>query len=286
MIKITIKPFLRWAGGKQRSVEELFLHRPRDFSDKNRYYEPFLGAGSFFFRLSPKKATLTDINSDLVQCYNAIKGNPKKIFEYLDKHANNNCEKYYYEMRNVFNNSRASYKRAALFIYLNKACFNGIWRVNQKGKFNVPYGQKESPALPTEQKLVEISKKLKNVSIIDRDYQRVLTYAKEGDLIYFDPPYPSLNGNGFVKYTKNGFNDEDHKDLVCVAEELSKRGCFVMISNADIPKIRRIYRKGFHMNTLKVTHFINANGNRKKVNEVIITNYKVKKNRKLDDFND
>lgn len=257
-------------------------HLPPDFSDLNRYYEPFLGAGSLFFRLKPLKATLSDNNKELIDCYKAVKTRPillsKYLYEYLKKMKKaNNKEQHYYEIRKKYNKikkfNRISIAKAALFILLNKTCFNGIWRVNQKEEFNVPYGKKDSPSLPKKEDLISISKALSNVSLFHRDYKEVLKYARKGDLIYFDPPYPPLNGTSYFRhYTKKIFDWEDHENLSIIVNKLHQRGCNIMVSNADIPIVRKLYRS-FNIHEKEVTRVIKAKGKRIKVKEVVIVNY-------------
>ncbi len=269
------KPFLRWAGGKNRIVNSLEEHMPPNFSNGNEYYEPFLGAGSLFFRLKPLNTTLSDNNKDLIECYKAVQKNPELIVKHLQQYLLNNCKNYYYKMRDKYNNSNPSMAKAALFIYLNKTCFNGIWRVNKKGEFNVPYGYRE-PLLPSKDYLLNPSTALSKARIIHEDYKKVVEYTKKGDFIYFDPPYPPLNETSyFTHYTKEGFNREDHSELASVAKMLNRKGCYIMISNADIQFIRSLYKEVFNLYDLEVTRRISANGKRHKVQELIITNYEV-----------
>lgn len=271
-----ISPFLRWAGGKTRSIRFLEKHLPPHFSNGNRYYEPFLGAGSLFFHLGPSKATLSDNNKDLIDCYKAVKKRPELVLSYLQHHLSNTCEEYYYNMRKKYNNSKASIAKAALFIYLNKTCFNGIWRVNKKGEFNVPYGYREPPSLLSRNNLLDISKALSKATISHKDYKQILRHAKERDFVYFDPPYPPLNGTSyFTHYTKEGFDKKDHAELASVANMLNERGCYVMISNADIPYIRFLYESIFNIYEIEITRLIRADGKRYKVREIAITNYEV-----------
>ncbi len=270
------KPFLRWAGGKNRIANFLEEHLPQSFTNGNRYYEPFLGAGSLFFRLNPIKATLSDNNKDLIECYKAVKKRPELIARYLKQHLLNNCEDHYYKMRNKYNCSNPSIARAALFIYLNKTCFNGIWRVNKKGSFNVPYGYIESPALPSKEDLLKLSNALSKTKIIHKDYKYIVKYAEKGDFVYFDPPYPPLNGTSyFTHYTKEGFDKRNHSELASVAKILNKKGCYIMVSNADIPYIRSLYKDIFNLYELEVTRLIRSDGKRYKVQELVITNYEV-----------
>ena len=271
-----ISPFLRWAGGKTRSIRFLEKHSPPHFSNGNRYYEPFLGAGSLFFHLGPSKATLSDNNKDLIDCYKAVKKRPELVLSYLQHYLSNTCEEYYYNMRKKYNNSKASIAKAALFIYLNKTCFNGIWRVNKKGEFNVPYGYREPPSLLSRNNLLDISKALSKATISHKDYKQILRHAKEGDFVYFDPPYPPLNGTSyFTHYTKEGFDKKDHAELASVANMLNERGCYVMISNADMPYIRFLYESIFNIYGIEITRLIRADGKRYKVREIAITNYEV-----------
>ena len=269
-----IKPFLRWVGGKNRLVKFLMENMPSDFSIDNMYYEPFLGAGNLFFRNQPKNAILSDSNKDLINSYRAVKKHPDLVCKHLRQHSLNNCKDYYYEMRDKYNNSKSSIEKAALFIYLNKTCFNGIWRVNNKGKFNVPYGHKEPPSLPSKIDFFEISKALKNSKLENKDYREAVKDAKNGDFIYFDPPYPPLNGTSyFTHYTKNRFTEKDHEKLALLVKKLSNKGCFVMISNADIQFIRSLYEDSFYIKKLEVIRWIRSDGKRYKVGEVVITNY-------------
>ncbi len=234
------------------------------------------GAGSLFFRLTPSKAYLADNNKDLIDCYSAIKSNPELISKYLSQHLKNNSKEYYYKMRDKYNSCRLSTSKAALFIYLNKTCFNGIWRVNEKGYLNVPYGYKEPPLLPSKKELLEISKALSNAKLAHKDYKDTVTDTNEGDFIYFDPPYPPLNGTSFfTHYTKERFSKDDHAELASTAKELDKMGCFVMISNADIPYIKSLYKDSFNSYNLEVTRWVRSDGKRYKVGELIITNYEL-----------
>ncbi len=274
---ISIKPFLRWAGGKTRSVPFLKAHLPSDFSHINRYFEPFLGAGSLFFSLRPRNAVLSDNNKDLIESYKAIQRNPILISKYLSKHQLKNNEHYYYEMREKYNNSKPSIYRAALFIYLNKTCFNGIWRVNKKGEFNVPYGKQDHPSLPAKQELISISEAISQTEIVHRNYKDIIHHVQKEDFIYLDPPYPPLNStSNFTQYTAEDFSKEDHKELALFSREFTRRGCYVLISNSDTEYIRSLFQDDFHIFELEVTRLIRADGHRYKVKEIAITNYNIK----------
>lgn len=274
--KSHVKPFLRWAGGKTRLIRFLDNHLPPNFSDHSRYHEPFLGAGSLFFRLKPSRATLSDNNKDLIECFKAVRKHPNLISGYLEKHLLNTCEEYYYKMREEYNTSKPSIARAASFIYLNKTCFNGIWRVNRKGQFNVPYGFKEPPCLPSRDELLEISGALSKARILQMDYKEVTKYARQGDFVYFDPPYPPLNGTSyFTHYTRERFTEKDHYELARTAKTMSDIGCSILISNADTPNIRSLYEDDFNILELEVRRWIRTDGKRYKAKEIAITNYDV-----------
>lgn len=274
--KFTTKPFLRWAGGKTRSIPFLEKHLPPNVSSMHRYYEPFIGAGSLFFHIKPSKAILSDNNKDLIECYETVQKHPDAILTHLEQYLSNTCEEYYYKMREKYNTSKHSIARAALFIYLNKTCFNGIWRVNKKGEFNVPYGFKEPPALPSKEELRNVSISLSNVELIHSDYKEAVKNAKRDDFIYFDPPYLPINGTScFTRYTRDRFTKDDHDELALLAKKLTSKGCYVLISNAESPYIRSLYEDDFNIFELEVTRWIRSDGKRYKVKEVAITNYDV-----------
>lgn len=267
------RPFLRWAGGKTRLVCSLEDRLPQDLSDDVMYFEPFLGAGSLFFRLRPQRAQLSDNNKDLIECYEALQDRPDLVVRYLKTHLTNNSEEYYYKMRGKYNKARQSFAKAALFVYLNKTCFNGIWRVNSNGEFNVPFGHRDPKHPILERDILQAAKALSNATIIHCDYKDAVTKVREDDFVYFDPPYPPLNGTSyFTHYTIEGFNRTNHAELASVAKSLDRRGAFVMVSNADLPYIRKLY-EGFRVHELEVMRWIRADGDRYRVREVIITNY-------------
>jgi DNA adenine methylase len=231
---VPIEPFLRWAGGKGRLVKKLTLYLPKDIS-KRKYIEPFVGAGSLFLALQPQKALISDSNEHLINTYKYIRKNPDLIHTYLSQHAKKTSEKYYYQIRIIYNRSKPSAAQAARFIYLNKTCFNGIFRVNMKGEFNVPYGWKHPPFLPSLHHLRRISKVLKSVKIVSHDYQKALKKASSKDFIYLDPPYPPLNGTSyFTHYTTNRFCEDDQMKLAKLFSDLDSKRCKLMMSNADM----------------------------------------------------
>jgi DNA adenine methylase len=250
--------------------------------DFGTYWEPFLGSGALFFALGPQKAVLADVNSELISCYQQVKQDPNRVYDNMQKYVPKISKDYYYRTRRLFNNVRGQGEQAARFIFLNRTGFNGIYRVNNSGDYNVPYGFKEPPPFPSRKDLKEASKLLQEASLHNKSYHIVLAYKKlkAKDFIYLDPPYlpHNLETAYFTHYTDGGFDLEDHKKLAKLANGLHKKGCFVMISNSDNKEIRKLYR-GLHwrFHKLPVMRFIAANGTRNSVNELIITNYRVGK---------
>jgi DNA adenine methylase len=269
-----IGPFLRWAGGKRQLRKTLLTFLPEDM-DQRTYREPFLGGGSLFFAIQPKSAVLSDANEHLIHCYEFVRDDPKLVARYLRLHASRDTESYYYRVREEYNRASFSAAQAARFIYLNKTCFNGIFRVNTKGRFNVPYGRKESPAIPSDSDLTSIAGILKNASLLASSFERALENTARGDFIYLDPPYPPLNGTAyFTHYTSDRFSEQDQKNLAQRVHELDRNGCMIMISNADTPLIRHLYDK-YKLVSLPVVRYLTCKSIRHKVRELLITNYEV-----------
>ncbi len=266
------EPILRWAGGKRQILAELQSYVPRNL-DKCTYHEPFLGAASLFFHLAPCNAVLSDANRHLIQTYRWVRDSWELVADYLRRHARRTNETYYYLVRDQYNRSGFSAAQAARFIYLNKTCFNGIFRVNRSGQFNVPYGWKEPPAIPTADQLQRVSEHLKRATLRSGSYERCAARVSKGDFVYLDPPYPPLNGTAyFTHYTKECFSDEDQKRLAKLFETLSEMDCQVMMTNADTPKIRSLYRS-YNLVSLSVTRFVTCKATRHTVKELVITNY-------------
>lgn len=283
--RVPAKPLLRWAGGKSRIVKYLLSYLPEeDFGD---YWEPFFGSGALFFALAPDRAYLSDSNSDLIACYEQVRNRPDVVFRHLRAHVSRTSEEYYYRVREAYNRSRLSKRKssaaqAARFIYLNRTSFNGIFRVNRKGEYNVPYGHKEPPPAPSCEDLRAASDLLRKASLFDRSYEVVLAgnAANPGDLIYLDPPYPPLNETAsFTHYTASRFSWEDQERVAALANELKSHGCFVMISNTDIEAIRELY-SGWNLCSLPVTRWIAANGSRHKVADLVISSYATRQERR------
>jgi len=253
------------------------LYPPNDFDPKvNTYFEPFVGGGAVFFDLLPQKAVLSDLNRELIITYNVIKNNVDELIKSLKKYEY--TKDYYLKIRAWDVSVLSDLEIASRFIYLNHTCFNGLYRVNSKGGFNVPFGKYKNPLICDEINLRRVSKALENVKIKHQDFKEVLKLAKKGDFIYFDPPYYPVNKtSSFTSYTKEAFLEKEQIELRDVVIELNKRGCFVMLSNSDTPFINQIYSniKGIYINKVKAKRTINSKSSgRGEIYEVLITNYK------------
>lgn len=237
--KQPIVPFLKWAGGKRWLVSK---HAELLNLEHNRYIEPFLGSGSVFFHIQPEKAILSDLNENLIGVYSAIKMDWEKVVEELKKHHKKHCKDYYYKIR--ASKPRTLFTKAARFIYLNRTCWNGLYRVNLKGEFNVPIGTKKDVLYETDD-FKEISELLKDVELLPLDFEAVLNRATAGDFVFADPPYTVChNNNGFLKYNETIFSWNDQLRLRNATFEANKRGAKVLILNAGHDSIRHLY-KGF-----------------------------------------
>ena len=266
------QPFLRWVGGKSKLVGTIAQYLPQDLPCQT-YWEPFLGAGALFFHLQPHLAVLSDLNKQLIDCYRAIKKEPDAISGRLERHRRLHGIEHYYRIRQRYNRSTASPQKTADFIYLNKACFNGVFRVNTHGEFNVPWGAKKKPALPTRGELGAVSCALRRARMGCWDYTKVVDKVRPGDLVYLDPPYPPLNGTAcFRHYTANRFSTDDQQRVADVFAALDRVGCYVLASNAATEEIRRLYRR-WQTREIRVRRWVSSNGQRFLVNELIVTNF-------------
>ena len=276
------KPFVKWAGGKRQIIDMLIKYAPREF---NTYYEPFVGGGALFFELSPKKGVINDSNEELINIYKCLCNEDKfkKMCSVLNHYEKEHNEEFYYKIRNKDRNKNAynklaDYTKAARTIYLNKACFNGLYRVNSKNEFNVPFGKKTKVNTYEGQNLGIICGFLNynDIKILSTDFEEAVKEAKKGDFIYFDPPYDS-DTSTFNSYTEDGFGKEQQKRLARVYRELSDKGCYVMLSNHNTELINELY-KDYNIHLIEAKRSINANGKKRgKVEEVIITNYENKR---------
>ena len=270
-----IPTFVKWAGGKKQLLEQFKLFFPNEIE---RYHEPFIGGGAVAFYVikhyKPKEIFLSDINEELINAYLMIRNNVEELIKLLKEHKKNHNEEYYYKIRALKPENLSKVERAGRLIYLNKTCFNGLYRVNSKGKFNVPIGSYENPLICPEKELREISVLLKDAKIECMSFEGVLKNAKMEDFIYFDPPYyPLKEGKSFTSYTKEAFLEKEQRRLAEVFDELNKRDCKVMLSNSDTPLIESLYKK-YKPLVVKAKRMINCNAKgRGEINELIITNY-------------
>ncbi|MBU1202455.1 DNA adenine methylase [Patescibacteria group bacterium] len=274
------KPFVKWVGGKRqllKQFKELGLYPPDGFDPiKHTYYEPFVGGGAVFLDLLPKKAVLSDLNIELITTYKVIKNDVTKLIKLLKSYKYD--KDFYTKVRSKNIKDLSDIQIAARFIYLNRTCFNGLYRVNRKGEFNVPMGEYTNPLICDEENLNKISKALKNVKIYNEDYKKVLKRAKKGDFIYFDPPYYPVNKtSNFTNYTTQDFLEKEQAELRNTFFELHKRGCFVMLSNSDTPFINKLYSnldKKIKVNKVLAGRNVNSDAKKRgKIKEVLVINY-------------
>ena len=270
--EVVASPIVKWVGGKTKLLPELLARMPEHF---NRYYEPFAGGAALFFRLAPKRAVLADSNPDLIGLYTAVANDVGAVIRRLQAHRDAHDEAHYYEMRARWNDRDHEWstpERAAAFIYLNKTCFNGLWRVNRAGLFNVPIGRYSDPPICVPEALRAAQQVLSRAEIRRADYRMAVRDAKAGDFLYVDPPYdPVTTTANITSYTANAFGPDEQRALADTARELVARGCYVMLSNSDTPFMRSIY-KGFRVERVKCARAINSNAaKRGDVDELIIT---------------
>lgn len=267
-----LKPFIRWAGGKQNLVLKLSELLPKEIHGS--YFEPFLGAGSLFFYNNFENPHLSDINPHLINSYIAIRDSAEEVSDRLSFHKNNVNREYYYKLRDLFNKRKNQFTidQAAIFIFLVHTSFNGIYRVNKNGEYNVPFG-KEKPAIPEINHLLKIQKKLEGATISNGMYEDILPDVNPKDFVYFDPPYPPLTDTSYFQhYSIEKFPSQQQIELSEHAHDLSKIGAFVMISNAETPMIKKLY-KDWKIKKVSAYRYVNCKAERIAVNELIITNY-------------
>ncbi|MEH2163433.1 MAG: DNA adenine methylase [Nostoc sp.] len=264
------RPFLKWAGGKSRLIQQYIPYFPKSYKN---YYEPFLGGGAVFFYLQPSAAILTDINAELINTYCCVRDRVEELIYLLKEHKNRHRKDYYYSVRN--HSGGTDIEKAARLIYLNKTCFNGLYRVNSQGKFNVPLGRYKNPNICSEVLLRTASEALYHAEIQQADFIDVLNYATNSDdFIYFDPPYyPVSETSYFTAYSSYRFAEDQQVQLKEVFEKLAERGVKVMLSNSDCEFIRNLY-SGFNIYTISASRAINSNAKKRgKITEVLVTSY-------------
>ena len=281
------RPFLRWAGGKRRLAELLIDSFPANFdASKNKFYEPFVGGGALTFAtgnpaieffIPGKNLHINDSNPDLVIVYKVVRDNLGDLIFELEKLARDITREAFVTVRS--SNPKTDVKRAARFIYLNKTCFNGLWRVNSSGQFNVPWGQLKNPLIFDRDQLAICSTRLQKARITNGSYSQAVKSAAEGDLVYFDPPYIPLTPTAsFSQYAKDNFGLDDHKKLAQTIDELTSKGVYVLLSNSDTEMTRKIFKSSVTLRQISMNRSISASsGSRSPVNEVIGTNFPIRR---------
>ena len=264
------KPPVKWAGGKGQLIPQFEPLFPKESYEL--YLEPFVGGGAVFFHLTPQRAVLIDSNDELINFYRVVRDHPEELLEDLRKHKND--REYYYSVRAQDPQQLLPVERASRFLYLNKTGYNGLWRVNSKGKYNVPFGRYKNPRIADRENLLLVSRALKNAEILCGDFGRVLDYAIPGAFVYLDPPYHPLSETAnFTSYTPDAFGEEDQRRLAEVFRKLDLTGCLVMLSNSDTPFIRELYR-GYDLRVVYAKRAINSRADGwGPVTELVIRNY-------------
>ena len=272
-----VTPFVKWAGGKRQLLDKISERLPQIY---NNYFEPFIGGGAVLFELQPESAVINDINASLINTYRIVASNPNEFIENvrrLDLNIGDNGKEYYYSLREHYNDKlmkeEFDVELAALFVFLNKHCFNGLYRVNRKGLFNVPYNNSKKESINVES-IFHVSEYLKKVTILQGDFEEACQDTKEGDFIFFDSPYAPLNPTSFESYTKESFDMESHERLAKLFDKLTKKGCYCMLTNHNTEFINKLYgNKGYRMDVVSVKRMINSDASKRTGEEIIIFNY-------------
>lgn len=272
-LKSETYPIVKWVGGKRQLMFELIKNMPKSY---NRYFEPFIGGGALFFELQPEHAYISDMNEELINLYSVVRDNVYELIKDLSKHEVS--KEYFLEIRNIDRTEQytelSDVERASRFIYLNRTCFNGMYRVNSQGQFNVPFGHYKNPRIIDKNNLLNCSELLKKTEIKCADFSEILTKVKKGDLVYFDPPYVPLNEtSSFTSYTKDGFDINMQFKLRDVCDELDNKGVKFMLSNSDTKLVNELY-VNYEIKKVFASRQINANADgRGKITEVLVRNY-------------
>ena len=264
-------PVIKWAGGKKSLLRQYQPHFPSEGS-YNRFFEPFFGGGAVFFHLQPPQSFLFDLNKELIELYQVLREDVESLIETLKQHRNE--EDYFYHVRALDPATMTPIEQTARFIFLNRTCYNGLYRVNRRGQFNVPFGRYNNPTICNEKKLRAASYALQNAHLEGADFSLVLELAQAGDLIYFDPPYEPLSStSNFTSYTSNGFSSEEQRRLAKVYRELDKRGCLLMLSNSTADLIHELY-SAYQLHEISARRAINSKaGGRGAITELLVTNF-------------
>ena len=269
-------PFLKWVGGKRRLLPELCA-RVDAAGAFSRYHEPFAGGAALFFELAgtrqiKSRAFLSDNNPRLIEIYCGVKDDLEAVIAALKGHERRHCKDYYYEVRSM--RPRSASRRAARLIYLNRTCYNGVFRENSRGEFNTPVGRYKNPKICDEDGLLRASRALRKARVDARHFETVLQASKPGDLVYFDPPYhPISKTASFTSYNRNGFGEDSQRQLAAVFRELSERGVKAMLSNSMTPLVMELYRD-FAIDEVKVGRSVNSRADRRgKISEALVRNF-------------
>ena len=273
-----LAPILKWVGGKRQLLHEIMPLIPKKVST---YVEPFVGGGAVLFEYQPKKAIINDLNEELMNVYKVIKESPNELIELLIIHQEKNSKEYFYEIRALdreknYINNLTNVERAARIIYLNKTCYNGLFRVNSLGQFNTPYGRYKNPNIVNETLIFAMSNYFNNndIKIMNTDYKDTLLNLDDESFVYFDPPYlPISASSSFTSYTENGFSLEQQIELKEQCDKLNRHGIKFLLSNSDHPIIRDLYRD-YHIKIIKAKRAINSKANKRgEISEVLVYNY-------------
>ncbi len=275
--KLLLSPILKWVGGKRQLLSTIMPLIPKRFST---FFEPFLGGGAVLFKLRPIRAIINDSNDELINVYNCVKNNPEELIRQLEIHNYNNSEEYYYNVRSWDRdesyNALSLVDKAARIIYLNKTCYNGLFRVNQAGQFNSPYGKYKKPNIVNKPAILAMNKYFtaNDIQIINKDYKVALESIQQNDFVYFDPPYlPISDSSSFTGYTDGGFTIENQIELRDKCLELDQHGVKFLLSNSDHPMIRDLYHD-FSIISVKARRSINSIAHKRgEIDEVLIKNY-------------
>ena len=277
MSNSSVAPFVKWAGGKRQLLPQIKERMPEKY---NSYFEPFVGGGAVIFELLPTNALINDINKALINAYRQICNAPEAFLaavKQLDEAMWEDGKKYYYSLREHYNDKlmKAEYdvELAALFVFINKHCFNGLYRVNGKGLFNVPYNNSRRTSVD-ESIIMEVSRYLQGITIMDGDFEEACEGAGQGDFVFIDTPYAPLNPTSFESYTKEGFDIESHRRLSNLFDKLTNRGCYCMLTNHNTELINELYSgKGYRRDVVSVKRMINSDASKRVGEEIIICNY-------------
>lgn len=266
-------PIVKWVGGKRQLMFELLKNMPKSY---NRYFEPFIGGGALFFELQPENAYISDMNEELINLYSVVKNKVYDLIQDLCKHEVS--KEYFLQIRNLDRTKKyqkfSDVERASRFIYLNRTCFNGLYRVNSQGQFNVPFGNYKNPRIIDENNLLNCSQLLQNTEIRCADFSEILNKVKRNDFVYFDPPYVPINEtSNFTSYTKEGFDVDLQFKLRDICDELDSMGVKFMLSNSDTKLVNELYAD-YEIKKVFASRAINVNADgRGKITEVLVRNY-------------